>query len=56
MPLAFLVGWVVSLLTPEPDAAARFPEVRHRMHVGAEADAPPAPTASAAASPGGTTH
>ncbi|QRN99555.1 cation/acetate symporter ActP [Archangium violaceum] len=40
MPLAFLVGWVVSLLSPEPTAAGRFDEVRHRMHVGAEADAP----------------
>jgi cation/acetate symporter len=36
MPLAFLVGWVVSLLKPEPEASDRFPEVRHRMHVGAE--------------------
>ncbi|WNG34339.1 sodium/solute symporter [Archangium minus] len=38
MPLSFLVGWVVSLLAPEPEAADRYAEVRHRMHVGAEAD------------------
>jgi cation/acetate symporter len=44
MPLAFLVGWVVSLMAPEPEASSRYAEVKHRMHVGAEADAatPPA--------------
>jgi len=52
MPLAFLVGWVVSLLTPEPEAANRFPEVRHRMHVGEEAQAPESlPTSEGSAEP-----
>jgi cation/acetate symporter len=47
MPLSFFVGWVVSLLAPEPEASGRFAEVRHRMHVGAEADAPlPAPAST----------
>jgi cation/acetate symporter len=47
MPLAFLVGWVVSILSPEPEAAERFAEVRHRMHMGKEEDAvaPAAPAA-----------
>ena len=46
MPLSFLVGWVVSLVSPEPEASSRFAEVKHRMHVGHEADAPaPAPAA-----------
>jgi cation/acetate symporter len=40
MPLAFFVGWVVSLVSPESEASGRFGELRHRMHVGAEADAP----------------
>ncbi|WP_223637060.1 sodium/solute symporter [Corallococcus sp. EGB] len=35
IPLSFVVGWVVSLLAPEAEAAARFAEVEHRMHVGA---------------------
>lgn len=34
MPLAFFVGWVVSLLKPSPEEAAKFAEVQHRMHVG----------------------
>jgi cation/acetate symporter len=48
MPLAFVVGWVVSLLSPEPEAAGRFAEVRHRMHMGKDEDAvaPTAPTGS----------
>ena len=28
-----------SLLSPEPEAAQRFAEVRHRMHMGKEEDA-----------------
>jgi cation/acetate symporter len=51
MPLSFFVGWVVSLLSPEPEAASRYDEVKHRMHVGADADAP----ASAGASKPATT-
>jgi cation/acetate symporter len=46
MPLAFLVGWVVSILSPEPEAARRFAEVRHRMHMGKEDAAPPAAPAA----------
>jgi cation/acetate symporter len=48
MPLAFVVGWVVSLLSPEPEAAQRFAEVRHRMHMGKDEDAaaPAAPVPS----------
>jgi cation/acetate symporter len=53
MPLSFLVGWVVSMLSPEPEAASRYAEVKHRMHVGADADAPSSAGASkpAAAAP-----
>ena len=40
-----------SLLWPEPEAAGRFPEVRHRMHVGAEAEAP-----ESASAPGVAPH
>ncbi len=39
MPLSFLVGWMVSMISPEPEASGRFAEVRHRMHVGAEVEA-----------------
>ncbi|GMU09621.1 sodium:solute symporter family transporter [Corallococcus caeni] len=35
LPLSFVVGWVVSLLSPEAEASRRFAEVEHRMHVGA---------------------
>ncbi|MBN8226123.1 cation/acetate symporter ActP [Corallococcus macrosporus] len=35
IPLSFIVGWVVSLLSPEDEASRRFAEVEHRMHVGA---------------------
>jgi cation/acetate symporter len=35
MPLAFVVGIVVSLVFPEPDADARFEEAEARMHLGA---------------------
>ncbi|EYF02979.1 sodium:solute symporter family transporter [Chondromyces apiculatus] len=38
LPLAFLVGIVASLLSPEPTAEARFPEVERRMHLGAPDD------------------
>jgi cation/acetate symporter len=54
IPLSFFVGWAVSLLWPEPDAAARFAEVEHRMHVGATAPPPvTAPTGVAGSVPPG---
>jgi cation/acetate symporter len=34
IPLSFVVGIVVSLLTPEPAAASRFVELEHRLHLG----------------------
>jgi len=34
IPLSFLVGIVVSLVAPEPEAARRFAEVEHRIHFG----------------------
>jgi cation/acetate symporter len=34
IPLSFLVGIVVSLMAPEPEAARRFSEVEHRIHFG----------------------
>jgi cation/acetate symporter len=34
IPLSFLVGIVVSLLTPEQHAAQRFAELEHRLHFG----------------------
>jgi cation/acetate symporter len=34
MPLAFGAGILVSLLRPEPEAAARFAEAERRIHVG----------------------
>jgi cation/acetate symporter len=34
MPLSFLTGIVVSLLTPNPEEAARFAEVEQRVHLG----------------------
>lgn len=34
IPLAFAVGIVVSLLTPEPDAVAKFAALEHRLHLG----------------------
>jgi cation/acetate symporter len=55
MPLSFLVGWLVSILAPEPEASGRYAEVRHRMHVGAEADAPKTTTEPATAKPVATT-
>ena len=34
IPLSFLVGIVVSLVAPEPEASRRFAEVEHRIHFG----------------------
>jgi cation/acetate symporter len=45
LPLSIVVGVVVSLLAPEPDAQARFAEVQHRMHMG-QGSTFPAPVAS----------
>jgi cation/acetate symporter len=36
IPLAFAVGIMVSLLTPEPDAVAKFAALEHRLHLGEE--------------------
>jgi cation/acetate symporter len=36
MPLSFIAGIVVSLLAPEPSAAARYAAVERRMHLGEE--------------------
>ena len=36
IPLAFAVGMAVSLLAPEPEAKARFPEMQRRVHLGPE--------------------
>ena len=38
IPLSFLVGMLVSLVTPEGEASSRFAEVQHRVHLGPEAD------------------
>lgn len=35
VPLSFIVGIVVSLLFPEPEAEAKYAEVERRMHFGA---------------------
>jgi cation/acetate symporter len=42
MPLAFVSGILVSLLRPEPEAAARFAESERRIHLGDTAPARPA--------------
>jgi cation/acetate symporter len=42
MPRAFGVGILVSLLRPEPDAAAKFIEAERRIHLGTTAVRPPA--------------
>jgi cation/acetate symporter len=34
MPLAFVAGIVVSLLSPDTQSAERFVEVERRMHLG----------------------
>lgn len=47
MPLSFFVGWVVSLLAPAPGEAARFDEVKHRMHTGHDHGAAQVPSAAA---------
>jgi cation/acetate symporter len=36
IPLSFAVGIVVSLLTPERDSLAKFADLEHRLHVGAD--------------------
>jgi cation/acetate symporter len=36
IPLSFIVGIVVSLLTPEPAASAGFDRLEHQIHVGEE--------------------
>jgi cation/acetate symporter len=41
MPLAFAVGILVSLLKPEPAAAAKFIEAERRIHLGAPVVAEP---------------
>jgi cation/acetate symporter len=42
MTLSFVVGIVVSLVRPEPDAAKKFAEVARRMHLGPDgADSDP---------------
>ena len=37
IPLSFVVGIVVSLLTPEPESEARYAEIEQRIHLGARA-------------------
>ena len=34
IPLSFIVGMVVSLLTPEPDAAEKFAALERQVHLG----------------------
>jgi cation/acetate symporter len=34
VPLAFLAGVIVSLITPEPEAATGFDAAQERMHLG----------------------
>src|SRR5262249_16887710 len=36
IPLAFLVGIVVSLLAPEGDAGQAFPAMQRRLHLGSD--------------------
>jgi cation/acetate symporter len=38
IPLSFVVGIAVSLLTKESEAEQRFPSMQHRLHLGPEAD------------------
>jgi cation/acetate symporter len=42
MPLAFVSGILVSLLRPEPEAAARWAEAERRIHLGETAPVQPA--------------
>lgn len=44
MPLAFAVGIVVSLLTPESESEERFLAAERQMHLGAVATPTPVPT------------
>jgi cation/acetate symporter len=48
MPLAFIVGVLVSLMFPERESSERFAEVKHRMHMGAGRPSGAAPEAAAA--------
>ena len=34
IPLSFIVGVIVSILTPEPAAEAKFHALEHRLHLG----------------------
>jgi cation/acetate symporter len=34
IPLSFAVGFIVSLLSPEPSAVAKFAQLEHRLHLG----------------------
>ncbi|MCP3164559.1 sodium:solute symporter family transporter [Myxococcus qinghaiensis] len=54
MPLAFVVGVLVSLLFPERESSERFAEVKHRMHMGAVLPPVPAAAKSAASDPSAT--
>jgi cation/acetate symporter len=36
IPLAFAVGWAVSLMTAEPGVRAQFAQIARRMHLGSE--------------------
>ena len=38
IPLSFLVGIGVSLLTKESEAGERFPAMQHRLHLGPEGE------------------
>jgi cation/acetate symporter len=38
MPAAFLVGWIVSLMTKEPEAAAKFEDEKLRTYLGIGAE------------------
>jgi cation/acetate symporter len=40
IPLAFLVGFVVSLVAPEADASGRFAQLQRRVHLGPETETP----------------
>jgi cation/acetate symporter len=51
IPISFVVGIVVSLLTREEAAEKGFAEAEHRMHMGAPATAAPARPAAAATPP-----
>ena len=44
MPLAFVLGIVVSLLTPERESEERFLAAERQIHLGAVATPTPVPT------------